>query len=329
VNLYGKFNKFFYFRIFGYWLLANGYWLLAFGFMIVILGPTASGKTRLAAHVACELDGEIISADSRQVYRGMDIGTGKDLAEYRVHGKSVPYHLIDIVDPGYEYNVYEFQQDFLTAYEGIVSRNKIPVLCGGTGLYLESVLRGYRMLPLEKNPELEQLLEAKTTQELIGLFQTLRDPHNTTDILDRRRLIKAIRIGMQEMRQTRHHREFPAIKATVFGIAPERTVLHQRISDRLHHRLNNGMVEEVARLLASGISEEILKFYGLEYKYITLYLRQELTYSEMVGQLTQAIQQFAKRQITWFRRMERNGIPIHWIDPTLQFNSQLIEILAG
>jgi len=294
--------------------------------MIVLLGPTASGKTKLAAQLAYELNGEIISADSRQVYRGMDIGTGKDLEEYTVNGKSIPYHLIDIVDPGYEYNVYEFQQDFLKAYEGVIERAKTPLLCGGTGLYIESVLKGYHLPKLGPNPELESLLASKTNEELMDLLNTLREQHNTTDLLDRKRLIKAIRIGMEESRQTDHHREFPDIKATVFGIAPPREILRERITLRLHHRLEHGMLEEVNRLLASGISPETLKFYGLEYKYITLYLQQELTYEEMVRQLNQGIHQFAKRQMTWFRRMERSGVRISWIQTGYDLPEQIMFI---
>ncbi len=291
--------------------------------MVVLLGPTASGKTQLATRLAYELDGEIISADSRQVYRGMDIGTGKDLQEYVVNGNPIRYHLIDIADPGYEYNVYEFQQDFLKAYEGIIQRGKLPILCGGTGLYIESILRGYHLPRLEPNPELELMLNSKSTQELIDLLNTLREQHNTTDILDRKRLIKAIRIGMQEMRHTRHHREFPEIRTAVFGIAPERTVLRERITRRLHHRLENGMVEEVKRLLASGISAETLKFYGLEYKFITQYLTGEIEYEEMVVQLNQGIHRFAKRQMTWFRRMEKSGTIINWIDSALSVTAQI------
>ena len=282
--------------------------------LLVLLGPTASGKTHLATRLAYELDGEIISADSRQVYRGMDIGTGKDIQEYIVEEKSIPYHLIDIVDPGYEYNVYEFQQDFLKAYDKITQRGKLPILCGGTGLYIESVLKGYHLPRLEPNPELEAMLASKTTEQLVDLLNTLREKHNTTDILDRKRLIKAIRIGMQEVRQTMHHHEFPKINATVLGVAPSRQEIRQRITNRLHRRLKHGMVEEVQQLLASGISPETLKFYGLEYKFITLYLQQELSYEEMVKQLNTGIHQFAKRQMTWFRRMEKKGISIRWLN---------------
>jgi len=253
----------------------------------------------------------------------MDIGTGKDLGEYVVEGKAIPYHLIDIVDPGYEYSVYEFQQDFLKAYDEILQREKLPVLCGGTGLYLESVLQGYRMLRMEPNPELEELLESKSTEALTDLLNTLRDPHNTTDILDRKRLIKAIRIGMQEARQTEHHKPFPQIHSTIFGISIERELLKQRITQRLHERLENGMIEEVSRLLQSGVSSETLKFYGLEYKFITRYLQNELTCDEMVIQLNRGIHQFAKRQMTWFRRMERTNTPIHWIDHTLPLHDQV------
>ena len=291
--------------------------------MIVILGPTASGKTTLAVQLAFELDGEVISADSRQVYCGMDIGTGKDLGEYVVKEKAIPYHLIDIVDPGYEYNVYEFQQDFLKAYEEILQRKKLPILCGGTGLYLEAILKGYRMPRLEPNPELEELLESKSTEELTDLLNTLRDSHNTTDILHRKRLIKAIRIGMQEVRETKHHRPFPEIQSTIFGISIEREVLKQRITSRLHERLKNGMIEEVRQLMQSGVSPETLKFYGLEYKFITQYLQNEISLDEMISQLNRGIHQFAKRQMTWFRKMERSGTAINWIDHSLSLHDKL------
>ncbi|MBE0647081.1 MAG: tRNA (adenosine(37)-N6)-dimethylallyltransferase MiaA [Bacteroidales bacterium] len=291
--------------------------------MIVILGPTASGKTQLATRLAHQLDGEVISADSRQVYKGMDIGTGKDLDEYVVEGKAIPYHLIDIVDPGYEYNVYEFQQDFLKAYYGILRRGKTPILCGGTGLYIESVLKGYRLPRLEHNPELEALLHSKTTEELVDLLKTLREQHNTTDILDRKRLIKAIRIGLEESRRTEHYLEFPEINARITGIALPREVLRERITQRLHHRLEHGMIEEVDHLLASGISPETLTFYGLEYRFITLYLMKQLSYEEMKAKLNIGIHQFAKRQMTWFRRMERNGFDIHWIDMTSPLKEQV------
>ncbi|MBN1198494.1 MAG: tRNA (adenosine(37)-N6)-dimethylallyltransferase MiaA [Bacteroidales bacterium] len=295
--------------------------------MIVILGPTASGKTKLAVQLAYELDGEIISADSRQVYRGMDIGTGKDLTEYLVKGKQIPYHLIDIEDPGYEYNVYEFQQDFLKAYEEIGMRGKLPILCGGSGLYIESVLNGYRLPKLEPDPELETMLASKPTEELVDLLNSLRDQHNTTDITDRIRLIKAIRIGLLESRVTERNRKFPEIQTTTVGVAPPREILRDRITKRLHHRLENGMVQEVDRLLASGIREETLKFYGLEYKYITQYLLNQFTYEEMVVQLNTGIHQFAKRQMTWFRRMERQGIKIHWLDPDASVQEQVETIL--
>lgn len=295
--------------------------------LIILLGPTASGKTHLATQLAYRLNGEIISADSRQVYRGMDIGTGKDLEEYMVKGKQIPCHLIDIVDPGYEYNVFEFQQDFLQAYSDIISRGKLPILCGGTGLYLESVLQGYRLPELLADPGLEAELASKPTGELIEMLKSLRVQHNTTDTTDRNRMIKAIRIGMLESKDTGKQDAFPVIKSIVFGIAPPRDILRERITQRLFHRLKHGMVEEVEHLLASGIAPESLTFYGLEYRFITLYLQKKLTYEEMVTQLNTGIHQFAKRQMTWFRRMERKGTRIYWIDPASLEEDQLAFIL--
>lgn len=297
--------------------------------MIVLLGPTASGKTHLATRLAYLLEGEIISADSRQVYRGMDIGTGKDLKEYLVKEKPIPYHLINVADPGYEYNVYEFQQDFLKAYEEIQNRGKIPILCGGSGFYLESVLKGYWLPKLEPDPDLETILASKPTEELVEWLNSMREQHNTTDTSDRRRLIKAIRIGLLESGHTEHHREFPEIKASIFGIAPPREILRERITRRLHQRLEHGMIEEVTALLASGIPPETLTFYGLEYKFITLFLLKKLSFAEMVAQLNTGIHQFAKRQMTWFRRMERQGIEIQWVDPSLSEEEQIAFILGS
>lgn len=295
--------------------------------LLILLGPTASGKTRLATQLAYRLGGEIISADSRQVYRGMDIGTGKDLKEYLVMGKQIPFHLIDIVDPGYEYNVFEFQWDFLEAYSDITSRGKLPILCGGTGLYLESVLQGYRLPELQADPALEAELASKSNEELIELLKSLRVQHNTTDVTDRTRMIRAIRIGMLESNDTEKQDKFPEIDSIVFGIAPPREIQRERITRRLHYRLEHGMVEEVEHLLASGIAPESLTFYGLEYRFITLYLQKQLTWEEMAAQLNTSIHQFAKRQMTWFRRMERKGIRIHWLDPASQEEDQLSIIL--
>jgi tRNA dimethylallyltransferase len=281
--------------------------------VIVILGPTASGKTRLAARLAAMTGGEIISADSRQVYRGMDIGTGKDLEDYIVEGHKVPFHLIDIADPGYEYNVYEFQQDFLKAYRDILSRGKHPILCGGSGMYLESVIKGYRLPDLPEDPEFLAELESRPTNELLSLYYSICNPHNTTDTVERWRVIKAIRVAVQSSRETEHGTDFPAIQFNVFGILTDRTLLRQRITERLHQRLGQGMVEEVRRLQKEGLSAAALKRFGLEYKFVMMYLGGELSYDEMARLLNTAIHQFAKRQMTWFRRMEKQGIAINWL----------------
>jgi tRNA dimethylallyltransferase len=281
--------------------------------VIVILGPTASGKTRLAARLAAMTGGEIISADSRQVYRGMDIGTGKDLEDYIVEGHKVPFHLIDIADPGYEYNVYEFQQDFLKAYRDILSRGKHPILCGGSGMYLESVIKGYRLPDLPEDPEFLAELESRPMNELLSLYYSICNPHNTTDTVERWRVIKAIRVAVQSSRETEHGTDFPAIQFNVFGILTDRTLLRQRITERLHQRFGLGMVEEVRRLQKEGLSAAALKRFGLEYKFVMMYLGGELSYDEMARLLNTAIHQFAKRQMTWFRRMEKQGIAINWL----------------
>jgi tRNA dimethylallyltransferase len=294
----------------------------------VILGPTASGKTRIAVRLATEFGGEIISADSRQVYRGMDIGTGKDLEEYATDGLIIPCHLIDIADPGYEYNVYEFQQDFLRAYHDITSRGKLPVLCGGSGMYLESVIRGYRLPELPEDPAMLAELESRSDEDLLALYHSICKPHNTTDTVERHRVIKAIRIAVQQSRETIHTYEPTGLRFTVFGILTERTTLRKRITERLHERLDQGMVAEVQRLLDSGITPARLKRYGLEYKYVAMYLSGELHFGEMTSLLNTAIHQFAKRQMTWFRRMERSGIHIIWIPWELDIYEK-IQLIAA
>ena len=294
--------------------------------MITILGPTASGKTALAAYLAYALDGEVISADSRQVYRGMTIGTGKDLTEYGVYGKKVPYHLIDIVDPGCEYNIFEFQQDFLKAYSDIISRGKLPVLCGGSGMYLESVLRKYRLKKKESGPKIHESLSQKTNEELKDLLLSLKTPHNTTDLLDRSRMIRAILISMapdEKAGEIVFPEQMPSL---IFGIHWERALLRERITNRLQTRLEQGMIEEVRELLNRGLTADQLKFYGLEYRYITLYLEKQLDYNEMFRLLNTAIHHFAKRQMTWFRKMERNGIRIFWLDGTASLEENLDKI---
>ncbi len=294
--------------------------------MITILGPTACGKTRLAVNVALHLGGEIISADSRQVFRGMDIGTGKDLTDYNVGGIEVPYHLVDIREPGYEYSVFEFQTDFVNAYNDIVERNKLPILCGGTGLYIEAVLRNYRLADVPQNNELRMELEQCSHQDLVERLEKYITLHNHTDTETRERLIRAIEIQEYQAENPNLHIEIPDIKHLVLGITFPRDLVMQRIQNRLQERLQNGMIDEIASLLKLGIKPERLIRYGLEYKYITLYLENSISYNEMFEKLNIAIRQFAKRQMTWYRRMERNGVNIHWIDGTLSDKKKLDEV---
>jgi len=282
--------------------------------LITILGPTAVGKTTFAAHLALGLDAEIISADSRQVFREMNIGTGKDLEDYTVEGKIIPSHLIDIAEPGTEYNVFQFQRDFLTARNSIISRGKIPVMCGGSGLYLESVLLGYNLVEAPFDNILRDQLEALSDEELIKKIASSRTLHNTTDTLDRERLIRAIEIESFKLQNRNQQLENDFSHSPVLGIRFDRKIVRERITTRLTQRLNEGMLEEVQYLLDSGLTKDQLTFYGLEYKYVTLYLIGELTYNEMFMLLNTAIHQFAKRQMTWFRRMEKKGIQIFWLD---------------
>ena len=295
--------------------------------LITILGPTASGKTPLAAALANRLGTEIISGDSRQVYRRMDLGTGKDLVDYVVDGRPVPYHLIDIVEPGYKYNVFEYQRDFLKAYEEIVAKGKLPVLCGGTGMYIESVLKGYRLLPVPENPELRASLEGKTLEELTDVLRRYKKLHNSTDVDTAKRAIRAIEIEEYYKQQPPEYREFPSLKSLIVGVDIDRELRREKITRRLKQRLEEGMVEEVRGLLAEGVSAENLIYYGLEYKFLTQYVIGELTFEEMFQQLETAIHQFAKRQMTWFRGMERRGFTIHWLDATLSMEEKLEQII--
>jgi tRNA dimethylallyltransferase len=290
--------------------------------LITILGPTATGKTRLAALLAEKVGGEIISADSRQVYRGMDIGTGKDLKDYRVGDKQIPFHLVDIADPGAEYNVFAFQKDFLTVYRAIRHRNHMPLLCGGTGLYLEAVLNGYRLQEVPEDPVLRRRLNALSDSALTEMLSEYGGLHNTTDLTDRQRTIRAIEIKVHEKNHPVKEK-FPAIHAVNFGISFPRKEVRERITRRLQERLENGMVEEVQRLLQSGLKPEQLIFYGLEYRFVTQYVTGQLSYDEMFARLNTAIHQFSKRQMTWFRRMEKKGILIHWIDGSLADEEKL------
>ncbi|MEG1580030.1 MAG: tRNA (adenosine(37)-N6)-dimethylallyltransferase MiaA [Bacteroidaceae bacterium] len=294
--------------------------------MITILGPTASGKTSVAVALAYDLDTEIISADSRQVYKGMDLGTGKDLADYMVQGMQVPYHLIDRVEPGSKYNVFEYQRDFLEVYKDVVTRGLQPIFCGGSGLYLESVLRGYRLLPVPENPELRGQLDGKTRAELTEILSTYKELHNTTDVDTAKRAIRAIEIEEYYKQIPVEKRSFPTIRSLTIGIDISREVRRSRISSRLQQRLDEGMVDEVRRLLDSGVSPDDLIYYGLEYKYLTLYIIGKLTYEEMFHALEIAIHQFAKRQMTWFRGMEKRGIKIHWIDGLLPVEEKVAMI---
>lgn len=295
--------------------------------MITILGPTAVGKTAVAAKLARRINGEVISADSRQVYRGMDIGTGKDIDDYVVDSTPVPYHLIDIVDAGYKYSVFEFQRDFLKAYQNIRERGGMPILCGGTGLYIEAVVKGYNLLPVPPNDELRADLERKSTDELIDLLASLKKLHNKSDIDTRKRLIRAIEIELHLKDNALEAHNYPCIHNVYFGIDYDRNARRQRITQRLYQRLESGMVEEVEALLKSGLTADDLIFYGLEYKYITLYLTGQLAYNDMVSQLNIAIHQFAKRQMTWFRGMERKGSVINWIDGFLPIDEKIDAIL--
>lgn len=295
--------------------------------LITILGPTASGKTPLAAALAMRMGTEIISADSRQVYRRMDLGTGKDLADYTIGETQVPYHLIDICEPGYKYNVFEYQRDFLQAYEQITARGKTPILCGGTGMYLESVLRGYRLIPVPENPELRRTLESKTLEELTDMLGRYKTLHNTTDVDTVKRAIRAIEIEEYYLRTNVQEREFPQLKSLVIGVDIDRELRREKISRRLRQRLDDGMVDEIRNLLDEGVPAENLIYYGLEYKYLTQYVIGEMKYDEMVRQLEIAIHQFAKRQMTWFRGMERRGIQIQWIDANRPMDEKVEHIL--
>ncbi|WP_102406168.1 tRNA (adenosine(37)-N6)-dimethylallyltransferase MiaA [Parabacteroides bouchesdurhonensis] len=285
--------------------------------LITILGPTASGKTAFAAALASQLDTEIISADSRQVYRSMDIGTGKDLADYIVDGKTIPCHLIDICDPGYKYNVFEYQHDFYQAYQSLKEKGKLPILCGGTGMYIEAVLKGYKLLDVPQNPKLRESLKDKSLQELEQILASYKILHNKTDVDTAQRAIRAIEIEEYYKNEAPDANEYDPIKSLIIGIDIDRELRRNKISKRLRVRLDEGMVDEVRNIISSGVKPQDLIYYGLEYKFLTLYIIGELSYEDMISQLEIAIHQFAKRQMTWFRGMERRGCTIHWIDSTL------------
>lgn len=304
--------------------------------MITIIGPTASGKTQLAAHLAASViaDGqqaEILSGDSRQVYRGMDIGTGKDLCDYTVGDIHVPYHLIDICEPGTKYNIFEYQQEFLDAYNDCQSRGVLPILCGGSGLYVESVIREYHLSPVPKNEELREQLSGKTIEELTDILMELKeknnsDMHNKTDVDSPQRAIRAIEIESYNLEHKTQDRDFPKIETVVIGVDIPRDERRYKISSRLKNRVDEGMVDEIKRLIDNGVSPESLIYYGLEYKYVTEYVIGRRTYDDMLSSLETAIHQFAKRQMTWFRGMERRGIKIHWVDALLPMDEKVKKI---
>lgn len=291
--------------------------------IIAIVGPTASGKTQLAVALANRLGGEILSADSRQVYSGMNLGTGKDIEDYTIDGQTVPHHLIDIADAGSKYNVYEYQSDFLKAYEGIQQRGAQAILCGGSGLYLEAVLKGYRMMPVPENKELRRELELKTDGELAAQLASYRELHNTTDLDTRKRTIRAIEIEEFYRTSPVDPNPFPKLRSIIFGVKYQRATEMERIRQRLAQRLDAGMIDEVRTLLKQGIAPDDLIYYGLEYKFITEHILGRISYDEMFDGLNIAIRQFAKRQMTWFRGMERRGTTIHWIDGELPLEAKV------
>jgi len=282
--------------------------------LLVVTGPTASGKTSLAASLAAKLKGEIISADSRQVYRGMNLGTGKDYDDYVVDGVQIPYHLVDIAEPGYKYNVFEFQRDFHTIYTSLKMRNTFPVVCGGSGMYADSIITGYKMFEVPPDSGLRIELEKKPMEELREILATYKSLHNTTDIDTKKRVIRAIEIEHFNRSKGKTQNDFPRFNSLVIGVLPDRDLRRRKITERLMQRLDAGMVEEVKKLIDSGVSTDTLIYYGLEYKFITLYLTGKTSYDSMVRDLETAIHQFAKRQMTWFRGMEKRGIKINWID---------------
>ena len=292
--------------------------------LIVVTGPTASGKTGFAAHLAHRMNGEIISADSRQVYREMNLGTGKDYGDYVVHDVTVPYHLLDIREPGYKYNVYEFQKDFIRAFGQISEKGKMPFLVGGTGMYVEAVTQGYNLVPVPANEQLRQELQQRDQEELVVMLKALKpELHNTTDIGHKKRTIRAIEIATYYADHTNEEQPVPVIRPVILGVKYDRDSRRKRISERLRSRLKEGMIEEVEGLLKKLPAEDLI-FYGLEYKYITMFILGQLTREEMVKKLEVAIHQFAKRQMTWFRKMERDGVTIHWLDGHMTMEEKLM-----
>ncbi len=296
--------------------------------LLVILGPTAGGKTAVAANWAYRNNGEIISADSRQVYREMTIGTGKDYADYIIEGQQVPYHCIDIAEPGYQYNVFEYQKDFLTAFADICERKKMPVLCGGSGMYIEAAIKGYQLIQVPVDEVLRKELEVKSDKELMDILTTLKSLHNQSDTDTRKRMIRAIEIAKYRSEHPKETRYYPEIQPLLIGVKYDRDSRRRRITERLKQRLAGGMIGEVQRLMDNGLTPEQLEYYGLEYKYLSKYITGELNYDQMFAQLNTAIHQFAKRQMTWFRRMERNGSKIWWLDGYAPMDEKLQRIDA-
>ena len=296
--------------------------------MVTILGPTASGKTELAVNLAYSLGGEVISADSRQIYRQMDLGTGKDLTEYIVNGQVIPYHLIDIAEPGYQYNVFEFQRDFLKVYLALKEKGTFPVMCGGSGMYLEAILKGYRLIQVPINEKRRTELQSLSLDALKEILSHYKAVHNNSDTENTKRALRAIEIEEFCAVHPETDLSFPAISSLIVGINSDREVRRRRITARLKQRVDDGMIDEVQRLLNSGLNPEDLTYYGLEYKYITNYILGQLSYDEMLTTLNIAIHQFAKRQMTWFRKMEREGFKIRWMESELPTEEKTALILS-
>ncbi|WP_075590493.1 tRNA (adenosine(37)-N6)-dimethylallyltransferase MiaA [Labilibacter marinus] len=294
--------------------------------LLVVLGPTASGKTALAAPLADKIKGEIISADSRQIYRHMNLGTGKDYADYTVGDHKIPYHLIDITDPGYKYNVYEYQRDFFKAFEDINARGKFPIMCGGTGMYIEAVLSGFKMIQVPSNPPLREELEHKSLEELAAMLALMKTLHNKTEVDTKKRAIRAIEIETYYQDNPEIEIELPELNPLIIGVDIDRDLRREKITARLKTRLEEGMVDEVKGIIDSGVKPEDLIYYGLEYKFLTQYVIGEISYDEMFQQLNIAIHQFAKRQMTWFRKMERSGFDIHWVNATENIETRINKI---
>ncbi len=294
--------------------------------LLVVLGATATGKTGLAVHLAETFNAEIISADSRQIYRGMDLGTGKDLEEYTINDSIIPYHLIDIADAGYKYNVFEFQRDCVAAFEDIQQRGKLPLICGGTGMYLEAVLKGYKLIAVPKDADFRAEMEQKTLEELTEILKSYKTLHNNSDTETKKRAIRAIEIERYYAENPQIDMYYPDMNPLLVGIKFDRETRRNRITQRLKQRLNSGMVDEVKQLLAQGVTPDDLIYYGLEYKFLTRYVIGEISYEAMFNGLEIAIHQFAKRQMTWFRKMERSGNKIHWLDGNMPLNEKIEQV---